>query len=690
MQDQIIDALHRQAHAEALSLARAWCASAPGEAQAQRWLAAALQQYGEHKAALAASEAALALAPELPELHLQHGLLLLAQHDLSGADAALSRSTRLDPNQFNTYVMQAHLAIARGALDEAEQLSRTAARIISDHPQLLAVNATITLHRGQVDQALAMLSQAVELLPEEPAVLFSLGFAYLQKGHIAFAERAFQHVIELNPHVIPVRALIAQLAQRQGRLDDALRILEEALSLPEGDTPALHRLTGEFELMAGNPDRALPHLRQVLATWPEDPRTLEALLTAWKQLDMDDDARVTLDAALDIKPRNHDLWLARLSVAPVGSDEARIVIERWLSAMPEHLPALETLMSLHDIQNNPEAAETVARQIVAIEPGRLSGEQRIVEALLQRDPPAAVACLQQLIESVPEHERTILRPWLGLVQDRAGQFEAALATWLQFQAEQAKYRLPLPPQTWTNSKQWPDLAAIPAETLARPLLIWGPPGSHVERVTMMMAWASSLLCADRYSETPPADPLQRYETVSELTSGTLAPQALIDAWRQQLPARGIEDGNVIDWLLWWDNSLLTALRPHLPEGRLIIVLRDPRDMLLDWIAYGSPIPLALDSLQHAANWLGDILNQIAALHELDLYPHHLIRLDGIEDNPQALATTLENIFGDPFPIPPSLEAPRLPAGRWRDYREVLSSAFDAVLLAAMRLGYPFD
>lgn len=108
------------------------------------------------------------------------------------------------------------------------------------------------------------------------------------------------------------------------------------------------------------------------------------------------------------------------------------------------------------------------------------------------------------------------------------------------------------------------------------------------------------------------------------------------------------------------------------------------------IAYGSPIPLALDSLQHAANWLGDILNQIATLHELDLYPHHLIRLDGIEDNPQALATTLENIFGDPFPIPPSLEAPRLPAGRWRDYREVLSSAFDAVLLAAMRLGYPFD
>ncbi len=168
----------------------------------------------------------------------QHGLLLLAQHDLSGADAALSRSTRLDPNQFNTCVMQAHLAIARGALDEAEQLSRTAA---THHFGSSATTGrerhNHTASRTSGTRALAMLSQAVELLPEEPAVLFSLGFAYLQKGHIAFAERAFQRVIELNLHVIPVRALIAQLAQRQGRLDDALRILEEALICTWGDTP---------------------------------------------------------------------------------------------------------------------------------------------------------------------------------------------------------------------------------------------------------------------------------------------------------------------------------------------------------------------------------------------------------------------------------------------------------------------
>jgi hypothetical protein len=44
---------------------------------------------------------------------------------------------------------------------------------------------------------------------------------------------------------------------------------------------------------------------------------------------------------------------------------------------------------------------------------------------------------------------------------------------------------------------------------------------------------------------------------------------------------GINDGQVFDWLLWWDNALLHALRPQLPEVVVMFALRDPRDMLLE-------------------------------------------------------------------------------------------------------------
>ncbi|KAB7769807.1 tetratricopeptide repeat protein [Xanthomonas maliensis] len=688
MQDSILQALRRNAADDAVALAREWVASAPELADAHRWLGLALQQQGQPALALASIETALTLAPESADLHLQRAGLLLAGREVAAADAALARSTALDPNQFPAYVMQAHLAVARGDLEEAARLSRTAARLAPEHPQLLAVDGVVAMRRGDSDTALALLTRAAEQLPDDPRVMFALGFAYLQKEHHAFAERAFERVIELSPPGTALRAFIAQLAQRQGRLDDALATMETVLAQADGDLPAMRRLAGEMELQAGRPDRAVAQLRLALAHWPADRRTLQALLMAWERLGAVDDARDTLDAALATVSSAHDLWLARLAVEPVGGPEAQAVIERWLLAMPEHLPALEALMRVHDMQGDAAAAETVARQIVAVEPGRISGEERIVEALLARDPPAAIACVQSLLESLPVPQQTTLRPWLGQVQDRAGQPDAALATWLQFHREQAPHRLPLPPQAAKQPAQWPPLGTIAETEQARPLLVWGMPGSHVERLVAVMEAATPLVRSDRYGTTPPADALQSYRTVEQLASGELAPLALVEGWRAQLPRRGITDGNVIDWLLWWDNSVLTALRPHLPEGRLAIALRDPRDMLLDWLSAGAPAPLALQSPQQATDWLLVALDQLAVLHERDLYPHRILRLDGIENDPQGIADVLQQAFGLRFPLVPPRGPARLASGRWRDYRGVLGAQFDLLTLMAVRFGYP--
>ncbi|UWX03977.1 hypothetical protein H1235_17155 [Pseudoxanthomonas sp. NC8] len=131
---------------------------------------------------------------------------------------------------------------------------------------------------------------------------------------------------------------------------------------------------------------------------------------------------------------------------------------------------------------------------------------------------------------------------------------------------------------------------------------------------------------DRFSAQAPADPLASPQTAHALRAGTHDPAALVAQWRAQLPARGIADGNVVDWLTWWDNALLLALRPYLPEGVLLVAVRDPRDMLLDWLARGAPVPLALDSADAAAAWLAQGLEQLADLHEQELYPHVLLRL----------------------------------------------------------------
>jgi hypothetical protein len=193
---------------------------------------------------------------------------------------------------------------------------------------------------------------------------------------------------------------------------------------------------------------------------------------------------------------------------------------------------------------------------------------------------------------------------------------------------------------------------------------------------------------DRFSATPPDDAFQNYNTLQDLASGKLTPQALVDGWRACLPSRGLANDTVIDWLLFWDNALLWALRPALPQGRLLVVLRDPRDMLLDWIAYGSGAQLAITSLQEAAEWLSRALTQVAVLSEQDLYPNVLVRVDAAGNDPQAMALLLSEVMGVQLPPAPNIGPPRLPSGHWRNYREVMGAAIELLTPVAVRLGYP--
>ncbi len=478
-----------------------------------------------------------------------------------------------------------------------------------------------------------------------------------------------------------------QLALRQGHVDRAAEVMREVLANEGGDSPGMRRLAGELELASGQPQQALEHLRPLLAQLPGDRATLQLLLMAWQRLGRDEEARADLEAALQESTQLHDLWLARLAVAPVGSEEAADVVDRWLAAMPEHLPALEARMSLHDMGGQADAAEAIARQIIALEPGRVSGEQRIVEALLLREPAAAVTHVQALLDNAPEEARAPLRTWLGSVQDRAGDPAAAVATWVGLHETLAPSRLPLPPQAKAPG-EWPAMGEITEDNSTRPMFVWGAPGSGVERVVAVMDAGSRVLRGDRFGPTPPNDGFQNFFTLQRLATDALSPEQLVQQWREQLPSRGIEDGNVIDWLLWWDNALLWALRPQLPEGRLVIALRDPRDMLVEWLALGAPAPLALTSSSEAAQWLARSLEQVADLHEQDLYTHLLIRTDDAVNDPAAMGALLEQAFGMRFPPVRSLGPGTLEAGHWRKYAQVLSAEFSRLTPVAVRLGYP--
>jgi Flp pilus assembly protein TadD len=686
MYESLIDALRRGAAAEALPAAYDAVGANPQDAVARRLLAAALQLNGDHETALATLDEALELAPDDAGLHVERAALLLKGRQLDEAEAALAKAVGLDPNQFLAYVMQGQLALGRGDIVEAERIAKTAARIAPSHPQVAAIEGMVALRRGDADSALAILSQAAQSAPDDPTVRNALGFAYLAKGHLAFAEQAFRKQLEQQPGSVALRGLVADLVRRQGRAAEAA---DEAAPLLEREnvSPGLQRVVGELEVEAGRPERAVAPLKAAFAAMPNDLRTLRVLVEAWRRSGVVDDARATLDAAIAATPENDNLWRARLVFEPFAGAEALAVVERWLDARPDHIPPLQARAAIHDHAGERDEADAIAYQIVAIEPGQAQAELRIVDRLLRDDPAAAAARVRALLaETQSDEVRPLLRQLLGRCLNIAGEAAEAASTWESLQADLAQQRMPLPPLT-DASRELPPLAPLPENA---PGVLWlsGPPGSCVDRIALNLSAVGGPLLTDRYGPQPPVDPLQRFGTAQELLDGSLDGGFLVSQWRAALPSRGITGGQVFDWLLWWDNALLHAVRPHLPEAVLMIAIRDPRDMLLEWLAYDTPQRFGLASVEAGAQWLAHALGQIAELHEGDLFPHRLLKLDDIAQDPVALANAIGQALETNVPPLPALAPLNFAPGHWRAYAEPLANAFAALTPVAVRLGYP--
>ena len=689
MYDHILDALRRNAADEAVAAARDLVAARPDDAQAHRWLAAALQLNANTDAALASIDHAIALAPEDARLHLARAGLLLAARDNEGVQSALAQASGFDPNLLGTYIMQSQLALSRGDVDEAERHYRLAGRVAPGHPRLAGIEGMLALHRGDTDGALRAITAGLQQAPEDPSLRYALGFAYLQRSNWAFAEQAFRSIVEHNPAAGSLRSLIASLVRRQGRPAEAAEILSPLLADPATATPALQRALAQMHLEAGQTDQAMPLLQAVLATMPDDRTTLAALVAAWKQRGEVETGRNTLDAALATTTDAGNLWLARLALEPSGSALELPLAQRWTASMPDSLQALEALLEAHAALGMHEQGEAVARRIVALSSGHSAAQAYLFNALLARDPAAAEAEARSLLKQARnEQSRQLLLGWLGVAQDRAGHAADAVASW----TERAKSQVPdqlFPHRISPPQQDWPVLSPVPAGTMERPLFLWGAPGSGVERVAAVLDAAGAPLLADRFRPDWPGDQLQRYDSIEGLGSGLIDGSSLVEDWRAGLAGRGAADGQVIDWLVWWDNTFLQAFRPHLAEGVLLLVLRDPRDMLLQWLAFGSPSQMAMPSPLEGAKWLAEMLGQVLVLSEEELYPHFLLRLDGLENDPAALAAAVgETLRTPPLPAPPGLGPNYLRAGHWRDYADVLADPFALLTPVAVRLGYP--
>ncbi len=153
------------------------------------------------------------------------------------------------------------------------------------------LSAEIFEVENRYEDAVAEYKKAIEMNPSAPDLHFRLGRALLLESHnresLQNASEAFQAELKVSPEDGACEFQLGQIAQVEGRKDDAKAHLERAVALSPNFVQALTAL-GKMNTQDKQFHRAIVHLKRAVELQPSNEAAHYALLTAYRDSgDMD-------------------------------------------------------------------------------------------------------------------------------------------------------------------------------------------------------------------------------------------------------------------------------------------------------------------------------------------------------------------------------------------------------------------
>ncbi len=219
--------------------------------------------------ALAASEEALRLDPDLAEANLARAnvLSLLARNDDS--EAAFRRAMALNPALSDSYYFYARHLLAVGRLREAAEMFEEAGRRNPDDYQPLAIVITVwrklkepEKERSAAQRALGAIERHLKIHPEDVRALYMGGNCEVFSGNRARGIEMLDRALQLQPDDFATLYNVACGLTIAGELERALDTLERAFARGQGFR---RWLENDPDM---DPLRPLPRFQQLLARMP--------------------------------------------------------------------------------------------------------------------------------------------------------------------------------------------------------------------------------------------------------------------------------------------------------------------------------------------------------------------------------------------------------------------------------------
>lgn len=607
----------------------------PGNADALHLLGILRGQRGDLPEAYRLVQRAGELDPGNAACRHTLGEMYLSENRLDEAQQAYDQARQLNPNLAGAHAGLGQVALLRGDHDAADSHFRAA--LLADENDVLALTGlgNVAQMRGDSQRALQLLTQASELAPDDPTIQTGYAQAMLDQDMLDFAAKALDNALTVRPDHALAQVLRAEVHVRKGDIEAALPIFESLLA--RGEQVAAARVgLGDIARAQGRLDTAVAQYDEALRAQPglhtAAVRRAVALARAGRIAQAIDDLRRHIDRQPH-HPRVH-AQLARLLTQAGRNDEALAIWEqaeaRWpadLDLKAQHALALDSAGRIDEALALADAASASPRPALAM--------LRARGALLAGDPAAAVQRLQRIdtrqLEDKPRQLERRQQRLLGLAYDALEQWQDAVGAFVKAQHLTGGSLPALPALDDSTPARLRQLADEPPLEDVRgpgPVFLCGLPGSGVGQVAALLADQPGWFVRRERFEVAPDFVNAPFDArlLQPLAQPDLA--LLARRYRRPLQRAGVDASTrLVDWVPVLDARVVPAIRRVLPGARLVIVQRDPHDMLLDWLGFGWSEGFAMPDPQAGARWL-----KLAASHlslAADLLPGFRVDPDAL-------------------------------------------------------------
>ena len=286
---------------------------------------------------------------------------------------------------------------------------------------------------GELDKAALDLRNALKIREVYPEARLALAELEERRGNFDDALRLYRSAAEQDPQRLDPRLRLSQLLLALGRTDEAAIHAAKAAKLGPGDARVLVLEAG-IALKRGNREEAVKRATAALRIAPQDPTALMVLVAERIAAEDPEGALAIIEKGVAQHPSDAALQIARLRTLERIGDAAAIEQQhaRLIELFPDNVAFHDGLIDWYVAQGREDDAEDAARRFARAHAEDGTAQIRLVRLVRQaKGPEAALAEANAIIAAFPQKDTSglaALRIAAAEFEAEAGRPEAAEAT----------------------------------------------------------------------------------------------------------------------------------------------------------------------------------------------------------------------------------------------------------------------